>query len=215
MQQIIQKSSLISLALAGVLSTGITIAAPNNEAEMVPMKSRVNSGKATVQKIKAPAQQAPKMIKQQSTQTVSPASGTFSTGQGKADLVIQPYYQNNSSPEGHPGQSYCEHALSGGTPQNIWFYVKNIGHGASQPAQVRVLFNTFMGGGQSGVHNQLVPVIAKGASQVVKVALPQGCYPSGFSTTCHFRIVADSTYQNQEVNESNNHVDSKCVSPAG
>lgn len=215
MQQIIQKSSLISLALAGVLSTGITIAAPNSDAEVVPMKSMVNSGKMTVQKIKAPVQQAPKMIKQLPTQTVSPANGTLSTGQGKADLIIQPYYQNNSLPEGHPGQSYCEHALAGGTPQNIWFYVKNVGHGASKPAQVRVLINTFSGGGQSSVVNQLLPVIAKGASQVVKVALPQGCYPSGFSTTCHFRIVADSTYQNQEVNESNNHIDSKCVSPAG
>lgn len=215
MKQKTQISSLLSLALAGLFSSSIGIAAPNIDADIVPMKKVLDNGKSSVKKIVAPAKRVPKMIKQRPTQSVSPANGAFSTGPGKADLVIKPYYQNNSLPDGFPGASYCEQGLSGGTSQHIWFYVKNIGDAASKPGQVRVLFNTFSGGGQSGVDNQILPVIAKGASKVIKVALPNGCYPSGFSTTCHFRIVADSTYQVQESNESNNHIDSKCVSPAG
>ena len=155
---------------------------------------------------------------QRLAQTIKPNHSTannFAAGPLKADLIIKPYYQSNASPEGFPGQSFCEQSLSGGASKNIWFFVKNTGDAAAKPSQVRVLFNTFIGSGASGVHNQKIPMLAKGESKVVKVALPKGCYPAGFNTSCHFRIVADSTYQVKEKNESNNHVDSKCVGPAG
>lgn len=145
-----------------------------------------------------------------------PVTGNhFTGGNLKADLIIKPSYQNNTLPEGHPGQSFCEQALSGGAAKNIWFQVKNSGHAIAEPSQVRILFNTFVGSGASQIVNQDIPSLAMGQAQVVKVALPQGCYPAGFSTSCHFRIVVDSSYQVNEMNESNNSVDSKCVNPAG
>jgi hypothetical protein len=145
-----------------------------------------------------------------------PVTGShFAGGNLKADLIIKPFYQNAALPEGFPGQSFCEQALSGGAAKNIWFQVKNNGHAIAEPAQVRILFNTFVGGGASQIVNQNIPSLAMGQSQVVKVALPKGCYPAGFSSSCHFRIVVDSNYQVQEMNESNNSVDSKCVNPAG
>jgi len=155
---------------------------------------------------------------QRSAQSFRPNHSTannFAAGPVKADLIIKPYYQSKALPEGFPAQSFCEQSLSGGASKNIWFFVKNIGDAAAKPSQVRVLFNTFIGSGASGVYNQKIPMLAKGASKVIKVSLPKGCYPTGFSTSCHFRIVADSIYQVKEKNESNNHVDSKCVNPAG
>ena len=189
----------------------------NNKAVYVKKISKpINSFTSKV----TPAKPKPgiKTSGQRSAHAINPnhsAAQIFATGPLKADLIIKPYYQNNSLPEGLPGQSFCEQSLSGGASNNIWFFVKNNGSAAAKASQVRILVNTFIGSGASGVYNQQIPMLVKGESKVVKVSLPKGCYPAGFSTSCHFRIVADSAYQVKENNESNNHVDSKCVGPAG
>lgn len=161
-----------------------------------------------------PAKPALKMLKQQSVKTKA-VSNTFGTGLGRADLIIRPFYQNGSLPEGFPGQSYCEHAIEGGTPKNIWFFITNQGNASAKASQMKIFFNTFVGSGAASTYDRKIKALAKGQSVTIKVPLPKGCYPNNFSSSCHFRIVADTAYQVQESSESNNHIDSKCVSPAG
>jgi hypothetical protein len=146
---------------------------------------------------------------------VSPTVNLFANGPGKADLTIKPVYQNNTAPEGYPGQSYCERPITGGTAKNIWFYVKNIGNATAAPSTLKVFFNTFqVGGGQMSQYNKKLPSIAKGQSKIIKVSLPQGCYPGNYNSSCYFRIFVDTDFQVNENNEGNNYIDSKCVSPA-
>jgi hypothetical protein len=139
---------------------------------------------------------------------------TFQTGQGKPDLIIRRFYNNNTRPEGHPGHSYCEQGFPGGASKNLWFFVTNQGNAAAGQSRLKVLFNTFAGSGASSVYTQHVEQIAKGQSVTVKVPIPTACYPGNFYRSCHFRIVTDAGYQVAELNEVNNHIDSKCTGAA-
>lgn len=144
-----------------------------------------------------------------------PTVNSLANGPAKADLTIKPFYQNNTAPEGYPGQRYCERSITGGTAKNILFYVKNIGNAMAVPSTLKVFFNTFqVGGGQMSQYNKQLPSIAKGQSKIIKVSLPQDCYPRNYNSSCHFRIFVDTDYQVNENNEGNNYIDSKCVSPA-
>ncbi|MEE9332451.1 MAG: CARDB domain-containing protein [Methylophilaceae bacterium] len=230
---------LIALAFACIFGANTSMAAPTNKSDLAPVVNGFNAGKATpesnelnnkkihiktvakpIGSITSKAKENKQFkaldnktaVKKRPNQTIGK---TFGTSPGRPDLIIMPAYHNTSLPEGQPGQSYCEKAIGGGAAKNIWFYVRNTGDASSAASEVRTMFNTFIGGGTSSVNNQVVPALAAGASQMIKVPVPTNCYPGGFSTSCHFRIIADADYQVEESHELNNHIDSKCVNPAG
>lgn len=213
MTTITHSINVLTLTLAFALSSNISLADPANKTGVQVAKPN-DSLTIKANPAKRPAIALDNKIAVEKLPN-HPAGGSFGTGPGKADLIIAPFYQGASLPEGHPGHSYCEAAISGGASKNIWFYIRNTGTAAAGPSLVKIFFNTFMGGGASGIYQQNIPAIAVGGSNLVKVSMPKACYPAGFSTSCHFRIVADTTYSVGESNEGNNHIDNRCVGPAG
>jgi hypothetical protein len=132
-------------------------------------------------------------------------------GVQKADLVIEPYYDNpNSLPEGFPTESYCVKKASGGTPNQIKFVIRNQGSAASGNFTWVPTFPT-AGAAPANVAVSLAP----GAQKVVTQGLPNGCYTPGDSGVCAFSIKLDSLSEVAESNEGNNQDNSFCVSPAG
>lgn len=210
MKPLSRLTSTLSLALVCVSVSTVSMGASDKKTDVRPMTKELSSKKIQT----APAKSTIKTLNSRGTNK-TPTTNVFANGAGKADLTIIPYYQNGSLPEGHPGQSYCEKGISGGTSKNIWFFVKNIGNVAAGPSILKVFFNTFgVGGGQSSIYNQNLPSLAKNESKVIKVNLSEDCFSDNFNSSCHFRIYADTAYQVQEHNEANNYIDSKCLSPA-
>ena len=129
----------------------------------------------------------------------------------KADLVIEPYYDNpNSLPEGFPTESYCVKKASGGAPNQIKFIIRNQGNAASGNFLYVPSFPT------DGAAPAMVQVsLAPGAQKVVTQGLPNGCYTPGDSGICQFSIKLDTQHVVAESSEANNQDNSFCVSPAG
>jgi hypothetical protein len=214
MTTITHSINIVALTLVFALGSNISMAEAVNKAGVKQVAKPNDSLTIKAKPAKRPAIALDKKIVVEKLPN-NQAGDVFGTDPGRADLIITPFYQGTSLAEGHPGQSYCEATLSGGTAKKIWFYIRNTGDAASAPAQVKIFFNTFVGGGASAIYQQNITALAAGGSQVFQVAMPDGCYPEEFSTSCHFRIVADTTYVVQEHSEGNNHIDSRCVGPAG
>jgi subtilase family serine protease len=148
------------------------------------------------------------------TPTAGPVAGATKLGAAgaqKADLVIEPFYDNPSSlPEGFPTESYCVKKASGGAPNQIKFVIRNQGNAASGNFQWVPTFPT------AGAAPAMVQVsLAPGAQHIVTQNMPSSCYTPGFSGVCQFSIKLDTHNEVAESSEGNNQDASFCVSPAG
>jgi hypothetical protein len=146
--------------------------------------------------------------------TTGPAAGATKLGapaSQKADLVIEPYYNNpNGLPEGFPTESYCVKKASGGAPNQIKFIIRNQGNAASGNFLYVPSFPT------DGAAPAMVQVsLAPGAQHIITQNMPSGCYTPGNSGICQFTIKLDTQHEVAESNEANNQDNSFCVSPAG
>ena len=137
-----------------------------------------------------------------------PAQGGIGTPGQLANLVVIPYYANpNGLPEGFPTHSYCLKKPTGGTPDQIRFWVRNAGGSDSGSFQWTPSFPN------AGAAPALViPNVPAGGQVLVTQGIPNGCYTSNYSGICQFSIHLDDHDEVEEWSEANTY-DSYCVSP--
>lgn len=127
-----------------------------------------------------------------------------------ANLVVIPYYNNpNGLPEGFPTHSYCKKKNTGGTPNEIWFYIRNAGGSDTGSFQ----WNPFFPNAGAAPANVIANIPAYG-QKLIKQGIPNGCYTPGFHGTCEFSIKLDFHDEVEEWSEANTY-ESFCVAPAG
>jgi len=127
-----------------------------------------------------------------------------------ANLVVIPYYNNPSSlPEGFPTHSYCVKKPTGGTPNQIRFYIRNAGGSDTGSFQWTPMFPNAGAAPATVIGN-----IPANGQVLITQGIPQGCYTPGFSGVCQFSIHLDDHNEVPEWSEANTY-DSYCVSPAG
>jgi hypothetical protein len=130
--------------------------------------------------------------------------------QALANLVVVPYYNNPSNlPEGFPTHSYCVKKPTGGTPNQIRFYIKNTGNSATGSFQWTPMFPNAGAAPATVIGN-----IPANGQMLITQGIPDGCYTPGFSGSCEFSIHLDDHNEVPEWSEANTY-NSYCVSPAG
>ena len=138
------------------------------------------------------------------------ASGGPDTPSQLANLVVIPYYNNpNGLPEGFPTHSYCLKKPSGGTPNQIRFWVRNAGGSDSGSFQWTPSFPN-----AGAAPAMVIPNVPAGGQVLVTQGIPDGCYTPGFNGVCQFSIHLDDHDEVEEWSEANSY-SSYCVSPAG
>lgn len=154
--------------------------------------------------VKRPAPQGPGKI------ATGGASGGPDTPSQLANLVVIPYYNNSDGlPEGFPTHSYCLKKPSGGTPNQIRFWVRNAGGSASGSFQWTPSFPN-----AGAAPAMIIPNVPAGGQVLVTQGIPEGCYTPGFNGVCQFSIHLDDHNEVEEWSEANTY-NSYCVSPAG
>ena len=127
-----------------------------------------------------------------------------------ANLVVIPFYNNPYSlPEGFPTHSYCLKKPTGGTPNQIRFWVRNAGGTDSGSFQWTPSFPN-----AGAAPATIIPNVPAGGQVLVTQGIPNGCYTPGFSGVCQFSIHLDDHNEVPEWSEANTY-SSYCVSPAG
>ncbi|GAB4361364.1 MAG: hypothetical protein Kow00114_15850 [Kiloniellaceae bacterium] len=138
------------------------------------------------------------------------ASGGPDTPSQLANLVVIPYYNNpNGLPEGFPTHSYCLKKPSGGTPNQIRFWVRNAGSSDSGSFQWTPSFPN-----AGAAPAMVIANVPAGGQVLVTQGIPDGCYTPGFNGVCQFSIHLDDHDEVEEWSEANSY-SSYCVSPAG
>ncbi len=138
------------------------------------------------------------------------AQGGPDTPSQLANLVVIPYYNNAVGlPEGFPEHSYCVKKPTGGTPNQIKFWVRNAGGSDSGSFQWTPSFPT-----AGAAPAQIIVNVPANGQVLVTQNLPTGCYDGNFSATCQFSIHLDDHDEVEEWSEANTY-SSYCVSPAG
>jgi hypothetical protein len=127
-----------------------------------------------------------------------------------ANLVVIPYYTNPSSlPEGFPTHSYCVKKPTGGTPNQIRFYIRNAGGSDTGSFQWTPSFPNAGAAPATVIGN-----IPANGQVLITQGIPEGCYDGNFSAMCQFSIHLDDHNEVPEWSEANTY-NSYCVSPAG
>ena len=127
-----------------------------------------------------------------------------------ANLVVIPYYNNpNNLPEGFPTHSYCLKKNSGGTPEDIRFWIRNVGGSDSGSFQWTPSFPNAGAAPANVIGN-----IPANGQMLITQGIPNGCYTSNYSGICQFSITLDDHDEVEEWSEANEY-ESYCVSPAG
>jgi hypothetical protein len=138
------------------------------------------------------------------------AAGGPDTPGALANLVVIPFYGNPSGlPEGFPTHSYCVKKATGGTPNQIRFYIRNAGGSDSGSFQWTPSFPN-----AGAAPAMVVANIPANGQVAVTQGIPDGCYTPGFSGICQFSIHLDDHDEVEEWSEANTY-GSFCVSPAG
>jgi hypothetical protein len=141
--------------------------------------------------------------------TGAPSGGPDTPSQ-LANLVVIPYYNNpDSLPEGFPTHSYCLKKPTGGTPNQIRFYIRNAGGSDSGDFQWTPSFPN-----AGAAPAQVVANVPANGQVLITQNIPNGCYTPGFSGVCQFSIHLDDHDEVEEWSEANTY-NSHCVSPAG
>lgn len=139
-----------------------------------------------------------------------PTKGGPATPSQLANLVVIPYYNNAVGlPEGFPEHSYCVKKPTGGSPNQIKFWIRNAGGSDTGPFQWNPIFPNAGAAPAMNVGN-----IAANGQLLVTQNIPEGCYTPGFSGVCQFNLVLDYHDDVEEWSEANT-FSSYCVSPAG
>lgn len=141
--------------------------------------------------------------------TGAPSGGPDTPSQ-LANLVVIPYYNNSSSlPEGFPTHSYCLKKPTGGTPNQIRFYIRNAGGSDSGSFQWTPSFPN-----AGAAPAQAIANIPANGQMLITQGIPNGCYDGNYSAMCQFSIHLDDHDEVEEWSEANTY-SSYCVSPAG
>jgi uncharacterized repeat protein (TIGR01451 family) len=116
--------------------------------------------------------------------------------------------------EGLPGFFYCVLPTpQGGASRAIRVTVRNQGSATANSSITEA--NFFLLGEKVLMET---PSLEPGEEVTLDFEIPQGCYGSGFSGSCRFRLTVDAGDQGgvvTEANEDNNVVESRCLAPAG
>lgn len=127
-----------------------------------------------------------------------------------ANLVVIPYYSNpHGLPEGFPEHSYCVKKPSGGTPNQIRFWIRNAGGSDSGSFQWTPMFPN-----AGAAPAKVIGNIPAYGQVLITQGIPNGCYDGNYSATCQFSIHLDDHDEVEEWSEANSYA-SYCVSPAG
>ena len=140
----------------------------------------------------------------------APTVGGFAgNGNALANLIVVPYYNNGGLPEGMPGESFCSNTPGGGASDKVSFWIKNVGNTSAPSFQ----WNIYLW--ESGdAPGNVVGSIPAGGKKLITRGLPADCYTSPAHGSCPFKIELDYHNEVSESNESDNEVESVCVSPA-
>ena len=208
---------LIALAAVSALSATVTLT-HYSIARSAPSEYRLVEPKVKLLKPSRPAREPRLQEKRPSgpaLKNLTTAPTTGGTGNPKtpsqlANLVVIPFYNNAVGlPEGFPEHSYCVKKPTGGTPNQIKFYIRNAGGSDTGSFQWTPSFPNAGAAPATVIAN-----IPANGQVLITQGIPNGCYTPGFSGVCQFSIHLDDHDEVEEWSESNT-FESYCVSPAG
>lgn len=212
-----RNSSLPLLTLAAFTAATLAGALSNDSAAQSSRDQARPAVPAQVLTVK-PAK-PPRELRLQAKPTTRPVVKTYGgdqiapgpkTPSQLANLVVIPYYNNpNGLPEGFPTHSYCKKKITGGTPDELLFWIRNVGGSDTGSFQWTPSFPN-----AGAAPAQVIGNIPANGQTLITQGIPNGCYTPGFHGVCEFSITLDDHDEVDEWSEANE-FESFCVAPAG
>ncbi|MEQ8357249.1 MAG: hypothetical protein RH942_17070 [Kiloniellaceae bacterium] len=209
-------SPVYLIALAAVSALSVTVGLTHySAAQSAPSELRLRTPELDVVKPSRPARDSRLQVKRPTRPAINKfvtgaPSGGPDTPSQLANLVVIPFYNNAVGlPEGFPEHSYCVKKPTGGTPNQIKFWVRNAGGSDSGSFQWTPSFPN-----AGAAPAQIIANVPANGQVLITQGIPNGCYDGNFSANCQFSIHLDDHDEVEEWSEANT-FDSYCVSPAG